>query len=147
VIILVNNVVLVGRLARDPELKYTAGGTAFARFRVAVDRQGQRDDSGEKVTDWIDVVAWDKQAEFVGNYLARGNLVSVEGRIQTRSWQTQDGQSRWSVDVRAFRVQALESRAQRESRQAAATPAAEPGPPLEQDMEPMPDEGDPFADQ
>ena len=145
---MVNNVVLVGRLARDPELKYTASGAAFARFRVAVDRQGPRDESGEKQTDWIDVVTWRQQAEFVGNYLQRGALVSVEGRIQTRSWQTQDGQSRWSVEVNAFRVQALETRAQRESRQAAAAPAAEAAAPApEQDSGPPPDEGDPFADQ
>ena len=145
---MVNNVVLVGRLGKDPELKYTANGTAFARFRLAVDRGGQRDESGEKVTDWIDVVTWERQAEFVGNRVARGDLVAVEGRIQTRSWQTQDGQNRWSVDVNAFRVTALESRAERERRHGAGAPAAEPGAaPPPADQGPPPDEGDPFADQ
>lgn len=145
---MVNNVVLVGRLGKDPELKYTASGTAFARFRLAVDRRGRRDESGEKQTDWIDVVTWEQNAEFVGNYLDRGSLVAVEGRIQTRSWQTQDGQKRWSVEVNAFRVTALESRAERERRQAAPEGADEAGgPPPSDDAGGSPDEGDPFADQ
>jgi len=143
----VNNVVLVGRLVRDPEMKYTANGTALARFRIAVDR-GTRDESGEKQTDWIDVVTWRQSAEFVGNYLSRGALIAVEGRIQTRSWQTQDGQNRWSVEVNAFRITALESRAERERREAASEePPEEMGAPVPDDFGEAPDEGDPFADQ
>jgi len=143
----VNNVVLVGRLTKDPEMKYTANGTALARFRIAVDR-GTRDESGEKQTDWIDVVTWRQSAEFVGNYLSRGALVAVEGRIQTRSWQTQDGQNRWSVEVNAFRVTALESRAERERRQTASEePPEEMGAPAPDDFTEAADEGDPFADQ
>lgn len=102
-----NRVVLVGRIALDPELKYTPSGVAVANLRLAVDRpftssQGQRE------TDFIDVVAWRQSAEFAANYLSKGRLVLVEGRLQVRNWTTQDGQKRRTYEVVADAVRALD---------------------------------------
>ncbi len=131
---MVNSVVLVGRLTADPDMRYIQSGAAVATFRLAVNRPPRRSQDGSPATeqtDFIDIVTWRSQAEFVGNYMKKGALVAVEGRIQTRSFETQDGQRRRAVEVVAFRVQALESRAERERREAAegAAPAAPTGPP------------------
>jgi single-strand DNA-binding protein len=128
---MVNSVVLVGRLTANPEMRYTPNGVPVTTFRLAVDR-GARRDSPEDRADFIDIVAWRQTAEFCGNYLDKGALVAVEGRLQSRSWETQDGQRRSAVEVSAFRVHSLESRAERERRQAAsgeAPPAATGRPP------------------
>jgi single-strand DNA-binding protein len=127
---MVNSVVLVGRIATDPEMRYTQSGTAVTNFRIAVNRPPRRgDDQGaaqQQEADFLDVVTWRGQAEFVGTYLRKGALVSVEGRLQVREWEGQDGQRRRNVEVVAFRVQALESRAERERREASAGPAQYP---------------------
>lgn len=138
---MVNSCVLVGRLANDPEMRYTQSGIAVTNFRLAVNRPPRRDSDEEPPADFIDIVTWRQTAEFCGNYLAKGALISVEGRIQVRSWETQDGQRRRSVEVVAQRVQALESRAERERREQAraAEGAGEP------DLGPPPD--DPFQDE
>jgi len=146
----VNNVVLVGRLTRDPEMRYTPNGVAVTNFGLAVNRPSRREEGQERQADFIDIVTWRQQAEFCGNYLNKGALVSVEGRIQVRDWETQDGQRRRSVEVVAFRVQALESRAQRERRQQTAAGGAEeepspPTPPPEDEAPPP--AADPFADE
>lgn len=93
-----NKVVLVGRMANDPELKYTPSGVAVSTFRVAVNRPYQNA-QGAREADFLDVVAWRQQAEFAANYLGKGRLVLIEGRIQTRSYDTQDGQRRkvWEI--------------------------------------------------
>ena len=93
-----NNVVLVGRMATDPELKYTPSGVAVGTFRLAVNRPFP-DQKGEKQADFLDIVAWRQQAEFAANYLGKGRLVLVEGRIQVRSYDAQDGQRRkvWEI--------------------------------------------------
>jgi single-strand DNA-binding protein len=144
----VNNVVLVGRLAADPEMRYTPNGIAVTNFRLAVNRRPRRDQSAEeRQADFIDIVAWRQTAEFCGNYLNKGSLISVEGRIQVREWETQDGQRRRNVEVVAFSVQALESRAERERRQQMAGGAgsgSESFPP-DDDSAPPPD--DPFANE
>ena len=93
-----NKVILVGRMANDPELKYTPSGVAVSTFRVAVNRPFQNA-QGTREADFLDVVAWRQQAEFAANYLGKGRLVLVEGRIQVRSYDTQDGQRRkvWEI--------------------------------------------------
>ena len=110
---MINSVVLVGRIGKDPELTYTANGTAIAKMSLAVDRFQKGE---EKVTDWFDIVAWGKAAEFAGNYLQKGALVGIEGRLQANTWETKEGQKRKSVEVHAHRVQGLvKAAAQEES--------------------------------
>lgn len=106
-----NKVIIIGRLGRDPELSYTSGGQALARLSVATD-EGYRDrNTGQRVerTEWHRVVAWRQAAEFCGNYLSKGRLVMVEGKLQTRKWQDQNGQDRWSTEIVADRVDGLDS--------------------------------------
>jgi single-strand DNA-binding protein len=93
-----NQVALVGRLGRKPELRYTQQGTAVCTFSIAVDN-GQGKDA-----DWFDIVAWQKLAETCAQHLDKGRQVAVSGRLQTRSWETQDGQKRKAVEVVAGRV-------------------------------------------
>lgn len=104
---MLNRIILIGRLVKDPELRYTPAGAAVVSFRIAVDRSftGQ---SGERQTDFIDIVAWRKLAETVANHLQKGRLVAVEGRLQIRSYQTQDGQKRQAAEVVADNVQFLD---------------------------------------
>lgn len=114
-----NKVMLIGRLTAKPELKYTGSNLPFARFSVAVNRtfsnaQGQRE------TDFINVVVWRKQAENVCNFLDKGSLVSVEGRIQTGSYDDKDGNKRYTMEVVADSVQFLESKSQSQNRSQSA---------------------------
>ena len=103
-----NKVLLIGNLTRDPELRYTPGGTAVVNLRMAINRRF-KDRSGEMKQDacFITVVAWDKQAEVCNQYLRKGSPLFVEGRLQTRSWDGTDGKKRNVVEVRAERVQFL----------------------------------------
>lgn len=103
-----NRVILIGRLTRDPELKYTPSGIPVANFTVAVDRPRAADSQGEKEADFIPCVAWRQQAEFAGNWLHKGRLVAVEGRLQVRKWQAQDGTNRYSTEVVVDRLQGLD---------------------------------------
>ncbi len=109
-----NRAILIGRLTRDPELKYTPSGLPVANFTIAVDRNQAPNAQGEKETDFIPCVAWRQSAEFAANYLQKGALVAVEGRIQVRKWQTQDGQNRWTTEVVCDRVQGLGGRSRQE---------------------------------
>jgi single-strand DNA-binding protein len=106
-----NKVILIGRLGRDPELSYTPNGQARAKFSIATD-EGYRDkQTGQKVerTEWHNIVAWRQTAEFCGNYLAKGRLVLVEGKLQTRKWQDQNtGQDRYMTEIVADNVQGLD---------------------------------------
>ncbi|GAB6875646.1 single-stranded DNA-binding protein [Thermaerobacter litoralis] len=102
-----NVVVLVGRLVRDPELRYTPGGVAVATFTLAVDRPFTNQ-QGEREADFIDIVAWRGQAEACANHLSKGRLVSVRGRLQVRSYETQDGQRRRVTEVVADDVRFLD---------------------------------------
>lgn len=104
---MLNTVVLIGRLTRDPELRYTQSGKAVATVRLAVDR-GTTNPQGERETDFIDVVVWDKQAETVANYLQKGRLVAVQGRLQIRQYETQEGQKREKAEVVANTVRFLD---------------------------------------
>lgn len=106
---MLNNVVIMGRLTRDPELRRTQSGTAVTSFTMAVDRDF-KSQSGEKETDFIDVVAWRNTGEFAAKYLAKGRMVAVEGRIQVRDWQDKDGNRRKSVEVVADNVYFADSK-------------------------------------
>lgn len=106
---MVNKVMLIGRLGRDPELRYAASGTPMANLRIATD-ESYTDRDGNKVerTEWHTVVVFQRQAENCANYLAKGSLVFVEGSLQTRKWQDQQGQDRYTTEVKASRVQFLD---------------------------------------
>ena len=105
-----NKVFLIGNLTRDPELRYTPGGTAVANLGIAVNRRF-KDSSGELKEEvcFLTVTVWDKQAEACCQYLKKGRPVFVEGVLQSRFWETGDGQKRSAIDVRAERVQFLGS--------------------------------------
>ena len=109
-----NRVELIGRITRDPELRYTSSNIATTRFTLAVNRpfQGQ---NGEQGTDFINIVVWRKQAENVKKYVSKGSLVAVEGRIQTGSYE-KDGQRIYTTDVVADSVQFLETKSQSQNR-------------------------------
>lgn len=100
---MLNHIVLMGRLTRDPELRRTQSGTAVASFALAVDRDFKGDD-GEKKTDFIDIVAWRNTAEFVSKYFTKGRMAVVEGRLQIRPWTDKDGNKRRSAEVVADNV-------------------------------------------
>lgn len=106
---MINRVVLVGRLTKDPELRYTPNGIASTRFTVAVNRTFSNQ-QGEREADFISCVAWRKQAENLANFMRKGSLIGVEGRIQTGSYEGQDGKRVYTTDVVADSVQFLESR-------------------------------------
>ena len=110
-----NRVMLIGRLTAKPELRYTGANLPFSRFTVAVNRTFSNA-QGQKETDFINVVVWRKQAENVCNFLNKGSLVSVEGRLQTGSYDDKDGNKRYTMDVVADSVQFLESKSQGQSR-------------------------------
>ena len=109
-----NKVMLIGRVTRDPELRYTACNIPSTRFTLAVNRNFQNQ-NGETEADFINVVVWRKQAENVKKYVSKGSLIAVEGRIQTGSYE-RDGQRVYTTDVVADNVQFLESKAQSQNR-------------------------------
>ena len=100
---MLNKVVIMGRLARDPELRRTQSGVSVTSFRIACDRDF-KSQSGEKETDWIDIVAWRNTAEFVSKYFQKGRMAIVEGRLQTRDWTDKDGNRRVAVEVVADNI-------------------------------------------
>ncbi len=100
---MLNRVILIGRLTRDPELKYIPNGTAVARFSLAINRKYNKEE-----TDFIDVVVWRQQAEFCANYGTKGRLAMVEGRLQVRTYETQDGQKRKVTEVVADELRFLD---------------------------------------
>jgi single-strand DNA-binding protein len=139
---MLNRVVLIGRLATDPELKYTASGIAVATFRIAVDRRPNP--QGEKEADFIPIVAWKQLAESASNYLTKGRLVAVDGRMQVRSWVAQDGSRRYITEVVAENLKFLDK--PKESAEQAA-PAAEEEPAAQEGKASGEDFEDPFADE
>ncbi len=106
-----NRVILIGRLGRDPEIRYTQNGQAVATLNMATDESYTGQD-GQKIekAEWHRVVVWGKQAEFCGNYLGKGRLIMVEGSLQTRKWQDQQGQDRYTTEIKARAVQVLDSK-------------------------------------
>ena len=141
---MLNRVVLIGRLTRDPESKYTQTGVPVASFGIAVDRPVRNAETGERETDFINVTAWRKTAEFVTQYLTKGRLVAVEGRLQIRSWTAQDGTKRTAAEVVADNVQGLDrpKDAGAAPAPAAATTGDVPAPQAAPDTE-----ADPFGDE
>ena len=107
---MLNHIVIMGRLARDPELRHTQTGTPVASFRLAVDRDFKDKNTGERATDWIDVVAWRQTGEFVSRYFTKGRMAVVEGRLQMREWTDKDGNRRTSAEVVAENVYFADSR-------------------------------------
>ncbi len=101
-----NKIILIGRLTKDPELRYTPNGAAVASFTLAVDRRFSNQ-SGEKETDFIPIVVWNKAAENCAKYISKGRQVAVEGRLQIRSYDGNDGQRRWVTEVIADNVEFL----------------------------------------
>jgi single-strand DNA-binding protein len=99
----VNKVILVGRLGRDPEMKYTTSGTPFCRFSMATDDSWTDKASGERTerTEWHNIVVWDKLAEICNEYLTKGRLVYIEGSLQTREWDDKEGVKRKTTEIRA----------------------------------------------
>jgi single-strand DNA-binding protein len=108
----VNKVILVGNLGKDPEIKYTASGAAIANLTIATSESWNDKQTGEKVekTEWHRVVAFQRLAEIMGEYLRKGSQVYIEGKLQTRKWQDQSGADRWSTEVVANEMQMLGSR-------------------------------------
>ena len=101
---MLNHITVMGRLARDPELRHTQSGTPVASFRLAVDRDFKDKDTGERATDWIDCVAWRSTGEFVSKYFTKGRVAVVEGRLQIRNWTDKDGNKRSSAEIVASNV-------------------------------------------
>lgn len=121
---MLNHVILIGRLTKDPELKYTPSGTAVASFTLAVDRFRKNAD-GEKEADFIPIIAWQKQAENCAEYLAKGSLIAVDGRMQVRTYDAKDGTKRWATEVIAHNVRFLESERSRERESGGYDPGSE----------------------
>ena len=106
----VNKVILVGRLGKDPEIRYSQSGTAVVNFNLATDRNRKDGDKWVKETEWHRVVAFGKTAEICGEYLQKGKQIYIEGRLQTRQWEDKDGNRRWTTEVVTERMQMLGSR-------------------------------------
>ena len=100
---MLNVVAIMGRLAADPQLRQTTTGKNVASFRIACDR-GRRDANGQSQADWLDVVAWDRTAEFVCKYFQKGSLIAIDGRLQSRQYQDKNGNNRTSVAVVADNI-------------------------------------------
>ncbi len=117
----VHKVILVGRLGRDPETRYTGGGQAVANFSLATD-ESYKDKNGErqKRTEWHKIVVWGKQAEIAQQYLKKGSLIFIEGRIQSREWQDKEGQKRTSFEIVANNFRMLGGRSDAAAAGAAA---------------------------
>ena len=137
----VNKVILVGRLGKDPELKYTPSGAPVAKFSLATD-ESFKDKTGERQnrTEWHNIVAWNKLAEICGEYLTKGKLIYIEGSIRSRQWQDQSGNKRTSYEIIANSMQMLGSKADSDRMSSGATdrpaperpasPSPTPHPPL-----------------
>lgn len=119
-----NVVVLQGRLARDPELRQTGTGKQVARFTLAVDR-GRKDANGQSQTDWINVIAWERLADFAYKYLSKGQMVNVDGRLQSRTYTAKDGTNRTVLEVVANNINFCGSKAD-STGQPSPAPAGQP---------------------
>ncbi|MCW2278234.1 single-stranded DNA-binding protein [Heliophilum fasciatum] len=141
---MLNRVILIGRLGQDPELRHTSGNIPVCTFNIAVDRPmsaAQRQAGAEKVTDWFRIVVWREQATNCAQYLAKGRLVAVDGRLQTQSWTDQQGQKRTGIEIVADTVRFLE----RGDAPAAAPAAAGYGGGMSYNRGPAPDYGNESA--
>ncbi len=126
---MVNEVFLIGRLGRDPEVRHTQGGVAVASLSVATSRRqkNRNTQEWEETTEWNNVVAFGKTAEFCGNHIVKGSLVYINGRLQTRKWQDREGNDRWTTEVVVQELRPLERGSGRQGNEDKAdTPAAVP---------------------
>jgi len=129
----INKVILIGNVGADPELRYTPSGAAVTNFNVATneswtDKSGERQDQ----TEWHRIVAWSRLAEICNQYLRKGSKVYIEGRLQTRNWEGQDGQKRYTTEVIAREMQMLDSRGETSGGQDGGAPyASGPAVPVE----------------
>ena len=106
-----NKVMLIGNLGKDPEVRYTAAGTAVASFSVATsERFKNKNGEWEEKTEWQNVTLWARLAEIAGEYLSKGKTVYIEGRLQTRKWQDRDGKDRWTTEIVGEKMQMLSGR-------------------------------------
>lgn len=144
---MINKVILMGRLTKDPEIRYTPSGAMTASFTLAIDRK-RKSENGEKQTDFINCVAWEKRAEFMRDYFSKGMMAIVEGRIQTRSWtDSKDGKKRYATDILANDISFGETKAARErAGYAGNTPTDAPNTPTDiptgEDFSELDDDGD-----
>lgn len=138
---MINKVILIGRLGADPEVRYTPDGTMVVNFRIATD-ETYKNKQGEKVskTEWHRIVVFGRLAEICGNYLGKGRLVFIEGKLQTRTWDDKDGNKRSLTEILASNMQMLESKGQGRGQDAVMD---EPMPAYGLG-EPMPDDDVPF---
>ena len=111
---MLNKAILMGRLTRDPELRHTQSNMAVCSFSLAIDR-GRKDQNGERQTDFIDCVAWGRQAEFVAQWFTKGSMSIVVGRIQSRRWQDQNGNNRTAIEVNCDEVSFGETKKSRDA--------------------------------
>lgn len=132
---MLNHIVVMGRMTRDPELRRTASGVAVASFSLAVERDFATKDGGEKETDFIDCVAWRQTGEFVSKYFAKGRMAVVAGRLQIRSYTDKDGNKRRTAEIVADNVYFGDSK--RESNGSAATQYGGGYPVQTDDMQPI----------
>lgn len=107
---MLNKVILQGRLVADPELRHTGGGVAWASFRLAVDRDFKNKETGERSADFLSIVAWRQTAVFVEKYLSKGRMVIVEGKLQSRTYDDQEGNRRYITEVVADNVYFADSK-------------------------------------
>jgi len=137
----INKVILVGRLGRDPEVRYTRSGDAVANFSLATSEEWKDKNTGEKQekTEWHRIVAWRRLGEICGEYLHKGSQVYVEGKLQTRSWEDRDGNTRYTTEIVAQSMQMLDSA----GRAASGPEAAEEHYPVEEPAN-VPDDDIPF---
>ena len=126
---MLNQIVIMGRLTRDPELRRTGSGTAVTSFTLAVERDFAGKDNSEKETDFIDCVAWRSTGEFVDKYFKRGRMACVSGRLQIRLWTDKDGNKRRSAEVVADNVYFADSKNAAEGGNSNPAPAAAPATP------------------
>ena len=140
-----NKVMLIGNLGKDPEVRYTASGTAVASFSMATtDRIKNKNGEYEDRTEWHNIVLWQKQAEIAKEYLTKGKTVYIEGRLQTRKWQDRDGKDRWTTEIVGDRMQMLGPKGEGGNRPPARQDESFPGAPSYEDPSFNPDDDIPF---
>lgn len=120
-----NKAILIGRITKEPEIKYTQSGVGVVSFTLAVDRD-VKDDNGNYITDFINCVAWRNQAEFIANWIKKGYLIAISGSIQVRSWQTSNGENRSTTEVIVDSVKNLTPKENK--------PEANEQPPIDDDL-------------
>lgn len=142
---MLNRIVLIGRLTRDPDSQYTPSGIAITKFSIAVDRDFKNKETGEKETDFFDVVTFRQTADFVSKYVTKGRLVSVEGRLQTRKYVSRDGVNKTAFDIQAENVHGLDKGADASNGDGYAQPA--PAATVPNTPAPAYDPNDPFSEE